>query len=48
MVVPAPPPFSDHNSPGQGVAKGERQREERKGEEGRDCGGDLQASSTVD
>lgn len=30
-------------SPGQGVAKGERQREGRKGEEGRDCGGDLQA-----
>lgn len=30
--------------PGEGVAKGERQREERKGEEGRDCGGDLQAS----
>lgn len=36
------------HSPGQGVAMGERQREERKGEEGRDCGGDLQASSTVD
>lgn len=31
------------HSPGQGVAKGERQREGRKGEEGRDCGGDLQA-----
>lgn len=34
--------------PGEGVAKGERQREERKREEGRDCGGDLQASSAVD
>lgn len=45
MVVPAPPLLSDHNPsvpPGQGVAAAGRQREERKAEEGRDCGRDLQ------
>lgn len=48
VVVPAPPPISDHNPStplGKVWQKGERQREERKAEEGRDCGRDLPASA---
>lgn len=48
VVVPAPPPISDHNPStplGKVWQKRERQRGERKAEEGRDCGRDLQASA---